>query len=49
MQHRDEVILHKVISEINIAHDMLGMTTQEEFINDIAAHKYQTLRYGRCI
>ena len=34
MRHRDEVILHKVISEINIAHDMLGTTTLEEFISD---------------
>lgn len=34
MRHRDEIILHKVISEINIAHDMLGMTTEKEFISD---------------
>lgn len=34
MRHRDEIILRKVISEINIAHDMLGMTTLEEFSND---------------
>ena len=34
MQHRDEIILRKVISEINIVHDMLGMTTLEEFVND---------------
>lgn len=34
MRHRDEIILCKVISEINIAHDMLGMATLEEFLND---------------
>ena len=34
MRHRDEIILRKVISEINIAHDMLGTATLEEFIND---------------
>lgn len=34
MQHRDKIIIHKVISEINVAHDMLGTTTLEEFIKD---------------
>ena len=34
MRHRDEIILHKVISEIDIAHEMLGTATLEEFIND---------------
>lgn len=34
MWHRDEIILHKVISEINITHEMLGTATLEEFIND---------------
>ena len=34
MRHRDEIILRKVISEINIAHDMLGVTPLAEFIND---------------
>ena len=34
MRHRDEIILRKVISEINIAHDMLCSTTFEEFITD---------------
>ncbi|MCM1057676.1 MAG: DUF86 domain-containing protein [Firmicutes bacterium] len=34
MRHRDEIILRKVISEINIAHEMLGTATLEEFIND---------------
>lgn len=34
MRHRDKIILHKVISEINIAHDMVGTTTLEEFLID---------------
>ncbi len=34
MQHRDQVIVHKVISEIDIGCDMLGTFTLEEFIND---------------
>lgn len=34
MRHRDKTILCKVISEINIARDMLGTATLEEFIND---------------
>ena len=34
MRHRDEIILHKVISEIDIAHEMLGKATLEEFVKD---------------
>lgn len=34
MQHRDETIICKVISEIDIGCDMLGSSTLEEFIND---------------
>lgn len=34
MQHRDEVIIRKVISEINIGCEMLGTSNLEEFKND---------------
>lgn len=34
MQHRDETIICKVISEINIGCDMLGTSSLDEFIND---------------
>lgn len=87
MEHRDRVILNKIISEIDIADEMLGTKSLEEFdsnemlrraismtvinigelvknlsedfrlankhvkwkeiagFRDIAAHKYQTLRF----
>lgn len=34
MQHRDETIIHKVISEINIGCEMLGVSSLDEFRND---------------
>lgn len=34
MQHRDKVIINKVISEINIGCDMLGKAALEEFLVD---------------
>ena len=34
MQHRDSIILKKVLSEISVAFDMLGNTSLEEFLND---------------
>ena len=34
MQHRDEIIIKKVISEINIGLEMLGETELEEFLKD---------------
>lgn len=34
MQHRDIVIINKVLEEIDIGVDMLGTSTLEEFLND---------------
>lgn len=34
MQHRDQVIIQKVISEINIGLDMLGDSSLEDFLMD---------------
>lgn len=34
MQHRDDFILRKIISEIDIAEDMLGACGLDEFLND---------------
>lgn len=34
MQHRDKIILDKVIAEINIGCDMLGSSSLEEFESD---------------
>ena len=34
MQHRDEMIIYKVISEINIGCEMLGTSSLEEFVKD---------------
>ena len=34
MQHRDIIILKKVLSEIAVAFEMLGKTSMEEFLND---------------
>ena len=34
MQHRDRIILQKIISEIDIAFEMLGETSQEDFLKD---------------
>ena len=34
MQHRDEIIIKKVISEINIGLGMLGDTDLDEFLKD---------------
>lgn len=34
MQHRDKIIIDKVIAEIDIGRDMLGASTLEEFLND---------------
>lgn len=34
MQHRDKIILEKVISEINIGIEMMGNMTVEEFMTD---------------
>lgn len=34
MQHRDEIIIKKVISEINIGMEMLGETDLESFLKD---------------
>ena len=34
MQHRDKIILQKIVSEINIAFEMIGETEQEEFLTD---------------
>lgn len=45
MRHKDEIILRKVISEINIAHDMSGMTTLEEFVNDEKLKRAVSYRY----
>lgn len=56
MQHRDEIIINKVIEEINIGELIKNITddTRKEYphipwkavvgMRDIAAHKYQTLR-----
>ncbi len=34
MQHRDEIIIKKVISEINIGLELLGETELESFLNN---------------
>lgn len=34
MQHRDEIIINKVIEEINIGCEMLGTSDLDEFKND---------------
>ena len=34
MQHRDEVALRKIIEEINIAEEMLGEISLEDFLTD---------------
>lgn len=34
MQHRDYIILKKVLSEISVAFDMLGNASMEEFLDD---------------
>ena len=34
MQHRDKIILQKIVSEINIAEDMLGTCDLDKFLND---------------
>ena len=34
MQHRDKIILEKILSEIDIAFDMLGEADQDEFLKD---------------
>ena len=34
MQHRDKIILQKIVSEINIAFEMIAETGQEEFLTD---------------
>lgn len=34
MQHRDKIIIQKVISEIDVGIDMLGNTSVEDFIKD---------------
>ena len=34
MQHRDKIILQKILSEIDIAFDMLGEADQDEFLKD---------------
>lgn len=34
MQHRDSIILKKVLSEISVAFDMLGNTSMEVFLDD---------------
>ncbi len=34
MQHRDEIIIGKIISEINTGTQILGETTLEEFLNN---------------
>ena len=34
MQHRDRIIVEKVIAEINIGCEMLGEATMEEFLAD---------------
>lgn len=34
MQHRDEVILNKIVSEIDVANDMLDGCTLESFLSD---------------
>ncbi len=34
MQRRDKIILQKILSEINIAFEMLGDTKQEAFLSD---------------
>ena len=34
MQHRDKVVLQKIISEIDIGIEMLGETGLEEFLHD---------------
>lgn len=34
MQHRDEIIIKKVITEINIGMEMLGETDLESFLKD---------------
>ena len=34
MQHRDKIILQKILSEIDIAFDMLGEADQNEFLKD---------------
>ena len=34
MQHRDEIILNKIVSEIDIANEMLNGCTLESFLDD---------------
>lgn len=34
MQHRDKIILQKIVSEINIGSEMIGNSTLEEFLSD---------------
>jgi uncharacterized protein with HEPN domain len=34
MQHRDRVCLQKIIKEINIGEELIGDTTQEDFLNN---------------
>ena len=34
MQHRDKIILQKILSEIDIAFEMLGNTELDEFLSD---------------
>lgn len=34
MQHRDKIILQKIVSEINIGLEMIGNSTLEEFLGD---------------
>lgn len=34
MEHRDIIILRKVLSELQIADDMMGQTTLEAFLSD---------------
>ena len=34
MQHRDRIVLQKIIQEINVAEEMLGSTSLEGFLED---------------
>ena len=34
MQHRDKIIIQKIISEINVGMQLLGNITQEDFLKD---------------
>ena len=34
MQHRDEIVIRKIVDEMNIGIELLGNTSTEEFLNN---------------